>query len=127
MNSQIQTQLITILFVLFFASTLSPVALVLHISTIFNIHFLMQSSTSQSTNQIPCTYINMDKSSQLLKKLKPSSNTVAPIKSSSKYIPITIPAKLTVAQKEAALPFLNEEPIKSKSSKAKVKFHSFVA
>ncbi|GAN08886.1 conserved hypothetical protein [Mucor ambiguus] len=80
----------------------------------------MQSAASQSSNKIPCTYINMDKTSQLLKKLKPSSNTVAPIKSSSpKHIPITIPAKLTSAQKEAALPFLNEEPVKTKSSKAK--------
>lgn len=122
MNSQIQTQLITILFVLFFASTLSPISLVLHISTIFNIHFLMQSSTSQSSNKIPCTFINMDKTSQLLKKLKPSSSTVAPTKAAPvKHIPITIPAKLTSAQKEAALPFLNEQPLKSKSSKAKVK------
>lgn len=70
----------------------------------------------------------MDKTSQLLKKLKPSSNTVAPIKSSSpKPIPITIPAKLTVAQKEAALPFLTEEPVKSKSSKAKVTLHNAMA
>lgn len=82
----------------------------------------MQSSTSQSSNKIPCTFINMDKTSKLLKKLKPSSSTVAPTKAAPvKHIPITIPAKLTSAQKEAALPFLNEQPLKSKSSKAKVK------
>ncbi|CEP17586.1 hypothetical protein [Parasitella parasitica] len=51
----------------------------------------------------------MEKTSQLLKKLKPTSNKVAPITSS--------PAKHTPAQ--MAPPALNEQPIKTKSSKSK--------
>jgi hypothetical protein len=37
---------------------------------------------------------------------------------------MTVPAKLNSVQKEAALPFLTQEPPKSKSSKAKVQHYN---
>lgn len=130
MNSQTQTQIITIIFVLFFTLTLTPISLVLHI---LNIQILMCSSSIKSLpsdSTLPCSYNStMDKSSTLLKKLIRKSaskklNTVSPVKSTpteSKTMPM--PIKLTQAQKEAALPFLTQEPPKPKSttSKAKVK------
>lgn len=122
MNSQVQTHLFTIIFVLFFASTLSPVSLILHIATIFNMY---HSSTIKSSSSLPCTY--MAKSGIFLKKFVNSKtaatksiNTVTPVVESistvpaAKHIPITIPATLIEAQKEVALPFLTQEPHKTK-------------
>lgn len=124
MNSQTQTQIITIIFILFFALTLTPLNLILHI---LNIHIIMYSSTFESvssTATLPCTYNVNDKTSTFLKKLVNKStnnkiNTVTPIKTTSKSMPI--PTKLTQAQKEEALPFLSQEPPKPKTSTSKAK------
>ncbi|KAG2212299.1 hypothetical protein INT47_001658 [Mucor saturninus] len=62
----------------------------------------------------------MEKSSTLLQKV-PAVTPSRTISTASKHIPITIPAKLTQAQKEAALPFLTQEPPKPKTSTSKAK------
>ncbi|KAI9363214.1 hypothetical protein BD770DRAFT_381009 [Pilaira anomala] len=124
MNSQTQTQIITIIFILFFALTLTPLNLILHI---LNIHIIMYSSSFESvssTSTLPCTYNVNDKTSTFLKKLVNKStnnkiNTISPTKATSKSMPI--PTKLTQAQKEEALPFLSQEPPKPKTSTSKAK------
>lgn len=121
MNSQTQTQIITIIIILFFALSLTPISLIFHI---FNIQLIMYTSSIKSSSSeatLPCSYLSiMDKSSILLKKII----TITPSRISSttsKHIPITIPAKLTQAQKEAALPFLTQKPPKPKTSTSKAK------
>lgn len=99
MNSQTQ-QIINIVFIFLFIFTLSPISILLHISAIY------MNSTIKSSTTLPCSYTStMQKSSKLLKKIVKSTTP--------------IPAKFTPTQKEAALPFLTQEPIKTKSSKAK--------
>lgn len=58
----------------------------------------------KSSTIFPCSYTTM------------SESKIVTLTASK---PITIPAELTPAQKEAALPFLTQEPPKTKSSKAK--------
>lgn len=120
MNSQTQTQIITIIFILFFILSLTPISLVFYI---LNIKFIMYTSSiksSSSETTLPCSYSSMDKTSTFLQKV----STITPSKTfstASKHIPITIPARLTQAQKEAALPFLTQEPPKPKTSTSKAK------
>ncbi|CAO3644374.1 unnamed protein product [Mucor hiemalis] len=116
MNSQIQSQIISIIFVLFFISTLNHTTLLIHITGF--IMFTSTLSIKSSTSSIPCSYISAtkEKSSKLLKSLVKKTNK---IKIATKHTPVTIPTTLSSEQKEAALPFLTEEPIKTKSSKSK--------
>lgn len=116
MNSQIQSQIISIIFVLFFISTLNHTTLLIHITGF--IMFTSTLSIKSSTSSIPCSYISAtkEKSSKLLKSLVKKTNK---IKITTKHTPVTIPTTLSPEQKEAALPFLTEEPIKTKSSKSK--------
>ncbi|CAO3632700.1 unnamed protein product [Mucor hiemalis] len=111
MINQIQLQIVTVIFILFFTFTFSPISIV---STIFNIHIIMYSSSINSIateSTLPCSYVShkLEKSNSFLKKLVlPTKKNKVDIITPSKHIPITIPAKLTKAQKEAALPFLAE-------------------
>lgn len=116
MNSQIQSQIISIIFVLFFISTLNHTTLLIHITGF--IMFTSTLSIKSSTSSIPCSYISAtkEKSSKLLKSLVKKTNK---IKIATKHTPVTIPTTLSTEQKEAALPFLTEEPTKTKSLKSK--------
>lgn len=121
MNSQTQTQIITIIFILFFTLSLTPISLVFHI-----LMYTSSIKSSSSETTLPCSYLStMEKSSTLLQKapaVTPSRTT----STASKHIPITIPAKLTQAQKEAALPFLTQEPPKPKTSTSKAKVQKII-
>lgn len=109
MINQFQLQIITVIFILFFTFTLSPISIV---STIFNIHIIMYASSINSVateSTLPCSYITPEKSNSFFKKLVlPTKKNKVDVITPSKHVPIVIPAKLTKAQKEAALPFLVE-------------------
>ena len=111
MNSQIQTQIFTLVFVLFIVSTFNPITLFIHIS-IYTM--LSKINKSPSKVSIPCSYISskMTKTSAVLKSVIKKTNAVS-------TQPIAI-VELTSTQKEAALPFLTQEPKKQKSLKSKV-------
>jgi hypothetical protein len=111
MNSQSSTQLGTAVFVLLFAFTLSPISLALHISAIVHIHLLIHTPIQlTASTSLPCTYITeKDEPNTFLEKL---DVTVTP----SGTLLITDPVVLTQEQKEAAFPFLTQEPPQSKSS-----------
>lgn len=140
MNTQLKITIITFIFILFFAFTIYPIHLV---STIFNIHIIMYSSSIKSVSTestLPCSYISSKvKSSSpatflknLVNNKKPTHQSIKASTSTtpSKHTPITIPTKLTQAQKKAALPFLaQEKPLKSKnstSSKSKVNIQKMI-
>lgn len=121
MNSQIQSQIITIIFALFFLSTLNSTTLFIHIIAL--IMYSSSSSIKSTTSSVPCSYISstMEKSSKLIKSLVKKTNKIKPTTAkATKHIPMTMPTRLNTAQKEEALPFLTQAPPKSKSSKSKV-------
>jgi hypothetical protein len=115
-----QTHFHTFLFAIFFIFSISPVSIIIQLISLLDINLNTQSQTS-----IPCSYNNMQHfKPTTLKKLvnKPfvKNNKINPIPV-SKPIPVVVPNSLSPAQKAAALPFVQEEPVKKSKSKVKYK------
>ncbi|KAI8879537.1 SEC7-like protein [Backusella circina FSU 941] len=113
-----QTHFHTLLFVIFFIFSISPVSIIIQLISLLDINLNTQSQTS-----IPCSYNNMQHFKPTsLKKLvkKPFVNNKinpTPVITSSKPTPVVVPTPLSPAQKAAALPFV-QEPVKKSKSKA---------